>query len=1036
MMASVAYGTVALTCLAGQVSGGQATATPSASAATTQLPRQDSRQELTKWVGLQVVSISFQGVSAATLAPLPSQLPQQPGTPLDAGKIRDSLRRLFATGLYRTIEVAGVRTGNDVALTFSGTPRLFINRVMIDGVKDDRLASVLQSATQLQSGAPFSEDKATRAIPAIDATLQNNGYYRGQIAKTEVIDRANSLVDLNFETTPGKVARVGVVELTGESGLTEEQFRKQGKLKRNSKVNRNTVSRALSNLRKHYAKRQRLAATISLTSKEFVPPSNQLNYTFLAHEGPTVLVNVEGAKIDKGHIERLVPIYEEGTVDQDLLNEGAINLRNYFESKGYFDVKLTQEPVESDRQHVTAAYKVDLSQRHVVDAVTVSGNKYFSTGLITPQLSVRASSLLDHDGSFSQQLVARDIATIKGLYQSNGFNAVSVTPKYTDVDTAGGNPNKIARFKIEYAIDEGTQSRVGKYDIQGVTPEQLADLRPNLNAIVGQPYSALNINQDRDLVQTYFLSKGFTNALVSLFQQVEPDHKDLVDFTMKVVPGNQFFVRQVVVYGRHLTQASVAQYRIQLHPGGPVDETALLETQRKLYDLALFNEVNTAIQNPAGDETYKNVLLNLTEAKRWDVSYGFGFEVQTGQPTAGCLSVAEQQLLGIAGSYTCNPNGATGASPRVLFSISRTNLRGTDQSITLRTNYGTLEQVALLSYQEPHLFAKRSLNLTLSGGYNNSAVISTYKAAILSSDLRVTQRLNKPTTFIYSFSYRRVSVNSDTLQVSLSEIPLLAQPVRVGGPGFTYIRDTRDVPLDAHHGSFTTGAVFLANGKFGSQANFDRLDLSNATYYDFGRDHWVFARQTRYGQERAFGNGDEQLIPLPERLYAGGATSHRGFPINSAGPRDPQTGYPVGGSGVFVNTLEIRPPAPTLRWVGNDLSFVLFHDMGNTFENSSQIWPAALRIKQPHSYTCRNVSAPYSTYNTEDTCDFNDFSHAVGLGLRYHTPIGPVRGDFSYNLNPPIYPVFYDYTTASTASNPHVGQAGHFNFFFSIGQSF
>ena len=129
------------------------------------------------------------------------------------------------------------------------------------------------------------------------------------------------------------------------------------------------------------------------------------------------------------------------------------------------------------------------------------------------------------------------------------------------------------------------------------------------------------------------------------------------------------------------------------------------------------------------------------------------------------------------------------------------------------------------------------------------------------------------------------------------------------------------------------GKSFWADGKFGSQANFSRVDLSNSSYYDFGRDHWVIARQTRYGQERSFGNGDEQLIPLPERLYAGGATSHRGFPINSAGPRDPQTGYPVGGAAVFVNTLELRTPAPALRWVGTDLSFVLFHDMGNAFEN-------------------------------------------------------------------------------------------------------
>ena len=984
---------------------------------------------LPEWAGLQVVSIAYEGVREDLLKPLPAQLPQQIGVPLDPGKVRESLRSLYATGLYQTIEVAGIRDGNNVSLIFSGIPRLFLGRVNVEGVKDERLDAVLDSATQLQAGTAYSESKTAQAEPAVNASLQNNGYYRGQIAATQVIDHENSLVDINFYTTTGAQARVGDVELTGDSGLTEAQFRKQGKLKRNSKVNRNTVSRALRNLRKHYNKRERLAATISLTSTEYVPPSNRLNYTFLAHQGPIVVVRVQGAKISHSQLEKLVPVYEEGTVDQDLLNEGAQNLRNYYEGHGYFDVKVTHAPVHTDPQHVTALYTVELGKRHVVDSVTISGNKYFSTQLITQRLSVRPNSLLDRYGAFSQQLVAQDVSSIKALYMSNGFSAVTVTPKFTDSDTGGGKPTKISHFKIDYVIDEGTQRRIGKYDIEGVTAEQLIDLRPFLNTQVGQPYSAVNINQDRNLVQTYFYSKGYDNALVNLFQQPEPDHPDAVDFTMNVNAGKQFFVRKVIVSGVERTKPSVVQQRVTLHPGDPLNQTALLQTQRRLYDLALFNEVNTAIQNPNGDETYKNILLNLTEAKRWDISYGFGFEVQTGAPSEGCLSLADQIQLGIQNSYKCNPNGVTGASPRVLFNISRTNLRGTDQSITLRTNYGTLEQIAMLSYQDPHLLDKPSLNLTLSGGYNNSAVITTYKASILSGALRLSQRVTKPTTLIYSFSYRRVVVNSATLQVSLAEIPLLAQPVRVGGPGMTYIRDTRDVALDAHHGSFNTGEVFLSDGKFGSQANFARVDLSNSTYYAFGRDHWVFARQTRYGQERSFGNGDAQLIPLPERLYAGGATSHRGFPINSAGPRDPQTGYPVGGYAVFVNTLELRTPPPTLRWVGNDLSFVLFYDMGNAFQKSSQVWPSALRTKQPHSYTCRNLSVPYTTYNTPDTCDFNDFSHALGLGLRYHTPIGPVRADFSYNLNPPIYPIIYDYTTAATSPNPHVGQAGALQLF-------
>ncbi len=162
-----------------------------APAALNPLAPQDSRQGLLlDWAGLQVVSIAFEGVSEALLKPLPSQLAQQAGVPLDPAKVRESLRSLYATGLYQTIEVAGVRAGNNVSIIFSGVPRLFVGRVNVDGVKDDRLAAVLESATQLQAGTAYSESKAALAEPDVSAALQNNGYYRGQIARTTVIDQA------------------------------------------------------------------------------------------------------------------------------------------------------------------------------------------------------------------------------------------------------------------------------------------------------------------------------------------------------------------------------------------------------------------------------------------------------------------------------------------------------------------------------------------------------------------------------------------------------------------------------------------------------------------------------------------------------------------------------------------------------------------------------------------------------------------------------------------------------------------------------
>ena len=140
----------------------------------------------------------------------------------------------------------------------------------------------------------------------------------------------------------------------------------------------------------------------------------------------------------------------------------------------------------------------------------------------------------------------------------------------------------------------------------------------------------------------------------------------------------------------------------------------------------------------------------------------------------------------------------------------------------------------------------------------------------------------------------------------------------------------------------------------GAQAEFNRLDVSNSSYYGFDKGRFVMARNTRYGQERAFGIGGDELIPLPERLYAGGPSSLRGFSINAAGPRDPETGYPIGGAGALINSTELRLPPPTLPWLGNTVSFVLFHDMGNVFTNASDAWASALRIRQPDRDTCQN----------------------------------------------------------------------------------
>ncbi|MGB7190817.1 MAG: POTRA domain-containing protein [Acidobacteriaceae bacterium] len=1007
-------------------------------------------ESLRAWEGLQVEAVEFEGVDRARLEPLPQSLALQPHKPLRAEDVRQSLRRLYATGLYKGIAVEGKQNGNQVMIRFQGTPQQFLGRVTVEDLKDDRLASQLQRSTRLTAGTRYDQAKMQRAGHLLTDTLQANGYYSATFKTTTTEDQANALVNVEFHVTLGKKTRVGTVEATGDPGMSLEQFRKKAKLKAGSKVTRDTVSRALSNLRKYYEKKKRLEATVALESKQFQPAKNLLDLKFHASQGPLVAITVSGVKLSNGKVKSLVPVFEEGTVDEDLLNEGDRRIRDYYQRQGYFDTHVTHTRSTQGtdaKAHTEIVFNVKLGVRQEVKSVTVAGNHYFSDSVILPRLSVDESKLLMPHGHYSQALAEADSDTIEALYQSNGFSSVSVTPVVKANPKGPGN--KVESLSVKYQVVEGTQDRIGKYEITGNKKVPLSALQPLLTTESGQPYSSTTIMGDRDAVLTYYYSHGFDHAAVKLAQTPEPDKPDVIDITMQVTEGEQIFVNRVLVSGLHYTRPSTVQPRILLEPGQPLNQSALLETQRQLYDLTLFNEVNTAVQNPRGDLPRKNVLLHFTEAKRWDLSYGVGFQAQTGNPETNCPNPISLIQLGINPAQyeaNCGSNGKTGASALVLFDISRINLWGRNQSITLRTQYGSLEQSATTIYSLPHIFNLKSVDFSLSGGYTNAQDVTTYAASRLEGTVRFTHRLDRANTLFYQFTYRRVKVDPNSVQVSPRDIPLVSEPVRVGGPGFTWIRDTRRPnPLDAIAGTYTSMEEFATDNIFESQANFNRLDLSNSSYYQIGKRHFVLARNTRFGYERAFGEGKYEYIPLPERLYAGGAQSLRAYSINAAGPRDSLTGFPIGGAGVFVNSEEIRFPNPTLPYFGNALGFVLFHDMGNVFNNSSDIWPSALRIKQPHSFTCKDLDPDHqkavtrsSSTNTTGTCDFNYFTHGVGLGLRYHTPIGPIRLDFSYTLNPPIYPVILTYGTHSDglAIQPYVGQAPHFNFFFSIGQAF
>ncbi len=358
----------------------------------------------------------------------------------------------------------------------------------------------------------------------------------------------------------------------------------------------------------------------------------------------------------------------------------------------------------------------------------------------------------------------------------------------------------------------------------------------------------------------------------------------------------------------------------------------------------------------------------------------------------------------------------------------------------------------MISYNAPRWFNSPDWKLSFTAFYDNTLDVTTFTSQRLEGSVQAEQTISKASTMDYRFTYRLVKASN--IEISPAEIPLLSLPVRVGEPGFSYIRNKRDNDLESTKGSYTTVDAGVAASYFGSEADFSRLLIKNSTYHAFGKNRpsdkkFVFARSLTVGVESTFGNtvilppgqscpdltstncpGDN-IIPLAERFFSGGGNSHRGFGLNQAGPRDPVTGFPLGGSALFLNNLELRFPPTPLPFFQDNISFAIFEDAGNVFTDGRSMLNNLLRWKQKDPQLCLQQS-------TASQCDYSYVDHAVGVGVRYKTPIGPVRFDFGYNLNPPAFPSVQT-TTSSTGQqvNTFVPQhLSHFNVYFSIGQSF
>jgi outer membrane protein assembly factor BamA len=477
-----------------------------------------------------------------------------------------------------------------------------------------------------------------------------------------------------------------------------------------------------------------------------------------------------------------------------------------------------------------------------------------------------------------------------------------------------------------------------------------------------------------------YLDHGFLDMKLKASVVHVKDNPHKVQVQYQIEEGPQLFTESVDPVGAVQTRPEIIARNANIKVGKPVSESALLRGESQLYSLGTFDWASVDTRRTP-DESNTQVLVKLHESKRNSITYGFGFQVinRGGSIPSGTVALPGLPPVGLPTQFTTSQQTFWG--PEGSLEYTRRNFRGRAETITLAAFGGRLDQRGSASWNNPTFWNTGWSNtVSLTAERTSENPIFTARVGGVGDQFQHFLDKDRQKSVIFRYDFRRTNLSNIT-------IPDLVLPedqnVRLSSVSGSFVRDSRDNPLDAHRGILESFELDLNPGFLGSNTSFSRFLGQTAYYRSLTSDSsLVWANSLRLGVEVAFGGSH---IPISETFFSGGGSTLRGFSLNGAGPQRTvsvcpadnlscgQTiAVPVGGKQLVIVNSELRfPMGVSMPLLGGPLGGAMFYDGGNVYT----------------SVGLSNV--------------FSDFTHTVGGGLRYKTPVGPVRVDVGHLLNAP-----------------------------------
>ncbi len=668
-----------------------------------------------------------------------------------------------------------------------------------------------------------------------------------------------------------------------------------------------------------------------------------LKVIFVVKEKPLIReIRYEGnVEIATDKLKETVTLLPRTAYSVQNIQENAEKIRLKYQDDGYYTTTVMPIVTELRTGDRNITFYIDEGQKVELREVIITGNKAFSSGEIKKQLKTQEHwffSFLGRSGALRTEELREDMDTITELYYNKGFIQVQV-----DEPVIERRSDEELAVKIH--IREGEQFSIRSISLRGNEVLSSDEIKREIKLKQGDVFSREILRKDVARIMDRYdgIARPFANVIPQF--DIDPATRT-VAIVFDIREGGEVRIGRVNISGNIKTRDKVIRREFRLDEGDLYSKQALKRSYERLNNLNFFETIDLAPERRL-QEPILDLNVKVKEKLTGTFSIGGGYSSVDG-------------LVGIA-------------------EVSQGNVGGRGQLLKLKLQWGGIHDVLVVSFMEPYLFDK-----PISGkidAYSQTQEYDGYTLDTKGGGLGIGKTYSEYLSASIRYSWDRSTI-VEVDQAKIVSNPALefqrqnyGDTITTSSLSLTLARDSRDFYLDPRTGSRNSLFLQYAGGVLGGDPSYTKRIIDSAWYAPLFWDT-VFMARGRVGYVSAFnenqGAFDKNPLPLSERFFVGGSSTVRGFKYGTAGPLVPVMDSlgnivyynRIGGNKELIFNFEYGfPIVQEARLKG-----VLFYDIGKAFDDDESFHTGPLR-------------------------------HSIGWGIRWFSPIGPLRFEWGYIIN-------------------------------------